>query len=159
MNLILKICVVAGLLFTINIATLTSVPFTSAATHVATPSHTVLRTSDTFELPHTSASFGCQNNPVSINADTYYRCEVLASPCLRVHGTSHGGIVGCLSYGSTIYVFCQVMRDDVNGSRIWENIYWTATNDLVFISDYYVNTANYAAYSPPIKECFFGGSL
>lgn len=84
MNRILKICVVTGLPFAGSIAALASVPVTYAATHASRPSQTELRVSGTLGFSRASASSGCENNPISIDSATYYRCQTLASPCLRV---------------------------------------------------------------------------
>jgi hypothetical protein len=96
------------------------------------------------------ASWGCENDPVQINGLTYYACVTQAQPCLRERDPFSFATVGCLPYASTIFVFGQFAFASrvVNGSDIWDLL-----SNGTIVSDDYVNTSNFNAYSPPIPSC------
>jgi hypothetical protein len=103
-----------------------------------------------------AASWGCEHNPVQINGTTYYACITLAQPCLRERNLLSFAIEGCLPYRSTIFVAAQFAfaGQVVNGSDIWDQI-----ENGSIVSDDYVNTSNFDAYSPPIPSCWVIGGV
>jgi hypothetical protein len=101
-----------------------------------------------------AASWGCEHNPVQINGWTAYACQIQAWPCLRERNLLSFAIEGCLSDGTTVDVIGQFAFPNhvVNGSDIWDML----ENSLI-VSDDYVTTSNYDAFSPPIPQCWLGG--
>jgi hypothetical protein len=103
-----------------------------------------------------AASGGCEHNPVTLNGLTSYACVVLAQPCLREYDLLTHTVVGCLPFGSTISVSAQYQFSayPVNGGTIWDQL----KNGNV-VSDFYVNTSHYNAFSPPLPQCtLIGGN-
>lgn len=97
------------------------------------------------------AEGGCENNPVGYHV---YACTALGYPCLNERNIFTHAWQGCIPYGATIYVTAQYdfTAFPVFGSTIWDQL-----QDGNVVSDYYVNTGNYAVFSPPIPQCFIGG--
>jgi surface antigen len=74
----------------------------------------------------------------------------LASPTLneRSAPSTSGTVVATLAYHSTISITCQILGSPVNGSSIWDRL-----ANGAYVSDYWVNTPNFATWSPPIPRC------
>jgi len=53
-----------------------------------------------------------------------------------------------IANNSAIAITCQVQGQIVNGSNIWNEL-----SDGTFVSDFYCDTPNYNAFSPPIPVC------
>ena len=93
------------------------------------------------------AASGCEHEHVAQG----YRCivEVGAGACLRERNVTTFAIEACVSRGTIVYVVGQVRLTDhtVSGSAIWDLL-----NNGRMVSDYYVNTGHYNAFSPPIPN-------
>jgi len=57
-------------------------------------------------------------------------------------------ITGALPGDSTVYITCQTTGTNVGGTDIWDQL---STGS--YVSDYWVNTPNFNAASPPIPHC------
>jgi len=57
-------------------------------------------------------------------------------------------VVRLIPNNSAIDITCQVHGQVVNGSNIWNEL-----ADGTFVTDYYCDTPNFNAFSPPIPVC------
>jgi surface antigen len=62
--------------------------------------------------------------------------------------SSSDSVVGSLPFHSSISIACQTTGSDINGSDIWDRL-----SGGQYVSDYFVNTPNVNAWSPPLTQC------
>ena len=98
-----------------------------------------------------AASAGCEQHQVTQGTHRYYQCtvEVGAGACLRERNVTTFAIEACVRGGTTVDVARQVSlkNHSINGSTIWDIL-----NNGRMVSDDYINTGRYNAFSPPIPN-------
>jgi beta-glucanase (GH16 family) len=98
--------------------------------------------------PQAYATTGCEQHSVSGHL---YQCvvEVGAGMCLRERDVTTFALEGCLPHGSTVDLARQVRLKNhpVNGSTIWDIL-----QNGWMVSDDYLDTGHYNAFSPPIPH-------
>ena len=98
-----------------------------------------------------ASAVGCEHHAVSRNRQQYYLClvETPQETWLPEHNASSFAVESTLPTQAVVYVAKQVrLRNHVvNGSSIWDVL----QNGLL-VSDDYINTGRYNAFSPPIPN-------
>jgi hypothetical protein len=71
---------------------------------------------------------------------------------LTTPGGPDAGVIGTVFDGQSVDVVCQVMGESVQGQRATSAV-WDRLSNGGYVSDYFVDTANVGAFSPPIPAC------
>ncbi len=99
-----------------------------------------------------AASKGCEYNPKKIDGQTYYQCMVIGTGnCLNERSVSaFATIEACVPDDTVLFVARQekLTNHPIHGSVIWDIL----QGGELMVSDYYINTSHYNAFSPPIPS-------
>lgn len=71
---------------------------------------------------------------------------------LTAPGGSSAGVIGTVFDGQSVDIVCQVMGESVQGQHATSAV-WDRLSNGGYVSDYFLDTANVGAFSPPIPEC------
>jgi uncharacterized protein YraI/lysophospholipase L1-like esterase len=85
---------------------------------------------------------------------TPWRITAPAGVALRHAPSLSAPKAGRLPFNGAVMIECQTVGDNVNGSRIWDQV-----GGGGFVSDYYVNTPVFGGYTAGIRRCDGAGEV